>query len=62
MKIWSKIKQGRYRMEQQNLELSGKKSKEPAKPSDFRMEDLKNQNLEKRQSDLRNVSKLLVRN
>ena len=42
MKIWSKIKQGRYRMEQQNLELSGKKSKEPAKPSDFQMEDLKN--------------------
>ena len=29
-------------MKQQNLEISGEKSKEPAKPSDFQMEDSKN--------------------
>ena len=29
-------------MNQQNLEISGEKLEEPAKPSDFQMEDLKN--------------------
>ena len=29
-------------MKQQNLEISGEKSKEPVKPSDFEMEDSKN--------------------
>ena len=36
------IKEVIVEMKQQNLEISGEKSKEPAKPSDFQMKDSKN--------------------
>ena len=51
-------------MKQQNLEMSGEKSKEPAKPSDFQMEESKKFQ-KKNQSDSRNVSEIhenLVKN